>query len=254
MAIVTFSRPPPKIAAEEPRGDASRAQLKGFQTLQPLEAAGALAQATIAIHESGVPITARARAVAPFGDDEARPANRGVACPLTGARYVYCQPAGGEDGLAGHGSFHLFIAARAMPANALPLIAPPRAPQPHDLVHLVAISVDAGGNPFELATLNRWVTDEWLYPAQSVVAALCQFDLSRAPGDVLLNRWLTAVVGLCAPIIAVLLAERDRLLMAQDPDGEDRAIMVASRAPVDLKALLDAALHDASGNLAARLH
>ena len=40
------------------------------------------------------------------------------------------------------------------------------------LVHLVAISFDAIGKPMRLFIPNRWVADEWLYPARHVVALL----------------------------------------------------------------------------------
>jgi len=209
--------------------------------LSPHEAAGALAQATLSMHLSGVPLMRRLLpADAPMRLWDHYPADD-IVCPVSGARYFYHAHPPEERGAEEHGHFHLFLPVRAMAAPALPLIAPDRPAQPGDWVHIAALAVSDAGLPSALFTVNRWVTDEWLYPAHSIISAMDRFDLRRAPGDALVNAWLTAAVALCSPLIAVLLAERDRVLLAHDPLGEDRAYEVISRAPVDLQVLFEAA-------------
>lgn len=213
--------------------------------MPPGEAAHLLIQATLAMHRSGTPLMRRLLPAEtemrlwdhyPPGD---------VCCPVSGARYFYHAHPPEERGTGEHGHFHLFLPVRAMAAQARPLVAPDREAQGDDWVHLVALAISAEGLPTSLFTVNRWVTDECLYPAQSVMQAIGQFDLRGAAGDPLVNQWLTAAVALCAPLIGALLVERDSQLLAHDPGGENRAFEVLSRAPIDLQRLLDTALEQA---------
>lgn len=210
--------------------------------MSPHQAATTLNHATIAMFASGAPLMRRiVPAGAPMRLWDHYPPQDSV-CQRSGARFFYHSHPG-ENAVAGeHGHLHLFLPRTAMPEGALPLIAPDRAPGPGDFVHLAGLSIDHHGLPIALFTSNRWATDEWLYPAAAIIAALPQFSLSHAPGDPLVNRWIGAAVALCAPIIAGLLIERDRVLLARDPAGEDRRLAVVSQAPLDLQALLDAAI------------
>ena len=107
------------------------------------------------------------------------------------------------------------------------------------MVHIAALSISPAGLPLSLFTVNRWVTNEWLYPHGEIMSALAGFDLADAPGDPLVNRWLTAMVHLCAPLIDSLLAERDAALAAAGWDGENCALEILSTTTVDLQGLVD---------------
>ncbi|MFK9804338.1 DUF6969 family protein, partial [Escherichia coli] len=84
--------------------------------------------------------------------------------------------------------------------------------------------------------VNRWVTDDIMYPAEAIIAALPHFDLADAPGDTLVNQWLTAAVALGRPELAALLHARDRALPMNA--SEDRSIEILSRTPFDLDAMI----------------
>lgn len=162
-----------------------------------------------------------------------------------GSRFFYhCHPV--EERSAGeHGHFHLFLAKSAMPDNAVPLIAPPPPSNPDapraDVVHLGALAISTEGLPLCWFTTNRWVTDEWIYPASALIAQLVRFDLRGPDGDPLVNDWLTAMVGLCRADLADLLAQRDAVLEANDPSGENRAVEITSIKPISLERLFDSA-------------
>lgn len=217
--------------------------------LTPFQAAVTLNQATIAMFASGAPLMRR---ILPAGTamrlwDHYPPQD--IVCRRSGSRFFYhAHPSGSISGE--HGHLHLFLPRAAMPVDSNPLIAPDRAASSADAVHIAALSIDGNGLPIALFTVNRWVTDEWLFPAAAIVAALPCFTLRHAPGDPLVNRWIAAAVALCAPMIEALLDERDRVLALRDPGGEDRAIAVVSQMPLDLQFLLDSAI-DGAGRLPA---
>lgn len=159
-----------------------------------------------------------------------------------GSRFFYhCHPPA-ERGTGEHGHFHLFLAKSAMPGIAIPMIAPravlsdePRA----DVVHIGALAISTEGLPLWWFTTNRWVTDEWLYPAAAVIGELARFDLRGPDGDPLVNDWLTAMVGLCRGDLAELLKQRDAALKAADITGENRSVEITSSMPISLERLFD---------------
>ncbi len=165
-----------------------------------------------------------------------------------GSRYFYhCHPPG-ERAEGEHGHFHLFFDRSAMPGGTVPLIAAPLAPRDEpraDVVHIAALAISDQGLPLQWFGTNRWVTDEWLYPAYAVIAMLDQFDLRGPNGDSLVNEWLTAMVGLAREEIAELLHSRDDVLREADMNGqvhgEDRAVEITSAAPISLERLLETA-------------
>ena len=215
--------------------------------MSPKQAAQILVEATIVMHQSGVPLMRR---VVPDSADaditlwEHYPENDAVS-PHTQSRYFYhCHPVE-ERGADEHGHFHLFLPKSAMPhprrARLGPIGRRARSQKPQ-VVHIAALSITPAGLPLSLFTVNRWVTNEWLYPHGDIMSALAGFDLADAPGDPLVNRWLTAMVHLCAPLIDSLLAERDAKLAAHGWDGEDHAFEILSSATVDIQELVDGAL------------
>lgn len=157
-----------------------------------------------------------------------------------GSRYFYhCHPPG-ERAEGEHGHFHLFLAKSAMPATVEPLrqVASGSSGEPRaDVVHLAALAISTEGLPLSWFTTNRWVTDEWLYPAGAVAAVLDLFDLRGADGDPHVNDWLTAMVALSRSTILDLLRQRDAVLDRQDPTGENRALEIASLSPISLERL-----------------
>jgi len=106
-------------------------------------------------------------------------------------------------------------------------------------VHIAALSVDADGLPGAWFATNRWVTDEWLYPADSIIAQLHPGMFAHAPGDPLVNRWLGAALECATPVLADLLDRRDRRLREQAIDGEDCAVEIIASQQWDLLALLN---------------
>lgn len=141
-----------------------------------------------------------------------------------------------------HGHFHCFMYTELLADTARP-IALPQHPDLLNggLVHLIAISFDANGVPTRLFAPNRWVTDEWMYPADDVVALIECFSIVSDPRFSLTSRWLAAILRLCHSQIETVLRERDRVLDARrkiDPDGftEDRSVEIVSSLPFDLDA------------------
>jgi hypothetical protein len=96
--------------------------------------------------------------------------------------------------------------------------------------------MDRFGRPTALFTTNRWVTDETLYSAETLIAALPRFALDLAHPSWPLNRWLTAMVTLYSAEIAILLRARDAVL--ESIDLEDRNVEVLSHHRIDLDAKL----------------
>lgn len=202
-----------------------------------LEAAAALLiDATVEMAQSGKPLMRRV-----LPDDPTRvwshyPPDDAVD-RLTGARWFYHAHPLEERGDGEHGHFHLFLD-RADFADAESAIAGPLGDSGGaSVVHIAALSVDLAGLPRALFAVNRWVTDEWLYPAADILARLRRFDLGNAgDGDPIVNRWLTAVVAAFEPELRAVLQERDRAIAGKGPDWfEDRSAEVLSSIAIDLQ-------------------
>jgi hypothetical protein len=144
--------------------------------------------------------------------------------PASGAQWYYhCHiPAEGDE----HGHFHCFV----RPSG-----------KDGPVHHLVAVGVDAFGHLKRLFTVNQWVVgDDWL-DAEATIALLPRFDMQMPRPSYLVNRWLTAILGLYGDEIAELIRERDRVLAAHlPPTGvaalEDKQLEVTSQRNVDLNA------------------
>ena len=179
---------------------------------------------------------------------------------ISHAQYFYHRHPG-RDESGEHGHFHLFLRAEGMPEGTLPLLLPeaaianlPTPPQAapskrgmrDEVSHLVAIAVDVAGEPVRLFTTNRWVTGETWYRADDVIRMLDRFVLDAAEPASFVNFWLSAIVRLYQPEIAMLLRERDRTVM--DPRRrrrridvfEDPTLEITSSLPIDLDARLAA--------------
>jgi hypothetical protein len=179
--------------------------------------------------------------------------------PVSHAQYFYhCHPDPDEPGE--HGHFHLFLRAEGMQEGALPLLLPeaaiafPTPPQAapskrgdrDEVSHLIAIAVDAAGEPMRLFTTNRWVTGETWYRADDVIRMLDRFALDTAEPASPVNDWLAAIMRLYQPEIAMLVRKRDEAVM--DPRRrrrridvfEDPKFEIVSSLAIDLDARLAA--------------
>jgi hypothetical protein len=157
-----------------------------------------------------------------------------------------------------HGHFHTFLRAEGMPAGMAPLVLPEAAvadavPPPQaapaqrgsreEVSHLVAISLDAAGEPIRLFTTNRWVTGETWYRAEDVLAMLGRFTFAATEPERLCDRWLVAVLALFRPQVAAVLRARDMTVMAwrrrrRASVFEDPRLEITSSLDIDLGAQL----------------
>jgi hypothetical protein len=185
--------------------------------------------------------------------------------PANHTQYFYhAHPAPAAPGPTGrieHGHFHLFLRAEGIPAGIRPLLLPElavaNAPLPRqstplkhgsrdEICHLVAIAIDAVGEPIRLFTTNRWVTGETWYRADDVIAMLGRFQVQGAAPSAVVNRWLGAMVRLFEPEIAVLLRHRDKAIREwrwrrRTNVFEDARLEMTSSFDIDLGARLAAA-------------
>jgi hypothetical protein len=178
--------------------------------------------------------------------------------PRSHAQYFYHSHPPGESGPGEHGHFHTFLRARGMQVGVRPLVLPelaiagtpaapnaPSAPEGQDgdtWCHMVAIAMDAAGRPLRLFTTNRWVTGETWYRAADVTAMLDRFTLEPTPPAPLLNRWVTAMIGVFRPQIATLLEARDKAVMdwrmrrrGKVHVFDDRRLEITSALAIDLE-------------------
>jgi hypothetical protein len=184
--------------------------------------------------------------------------------PETHAQYFYHAHPAALRPPGEHGHFHTFLRPRGMPPGTRPLIMPelaiadapaqpagaavPPAPQPNqgadndELSHLVAVAMNATGEPIRLFTTNRWVTGETWYSGADVIAMLDRFVIDLARPSWLLNRWIGAIIRLFRPQIVELVRARDHAIMAwrRRHRGkvhvfEDRRLEVASSQDIDLE-------------------
>ncbi|MES2948270.1 MAG: hypothetical protein V4858_06990 [Pseudomonadota bacterium] len=167
--------------------------------------------------------------------------------PATGcAWYYHAHGAAQAPAWEEHGHFHCFMYTERLSPAARPMALPAHPDfNQGGLVHLAAISFDARGAPARLFIPNRWVTDEWLYPARHIITLLDQFSISSDTRHELTNRFLSAVLRLFHPHIAAALRERDRAIRARNKDNardftEEPSIPVTASMALDLDAHLAA--------------
>ena len=166
--------------------------------------------------------------------------------PDTGALWYFHAHSGDrQDGSwpeCGH--FHLFLYSEHLPRDAAPIALPDDAnAELGGLCHLVAISFAASGVPTRIFATNRWVTDEWLYPAEIIIPLLDRFEIDSDRFG-LTTRWLAAALRLFRPQVEWSLLERDRALARlrqQDPlrFSEDREHEILVSVPFDLNGQID---------------
>lgn len=155
-------------------------------------------------------------------------------------------------GTAEHGHFHTFLRAGGMPdgvAQAQAQAEQASEPWPEGdeaISHLIAVSMDAWGEPIGLFACNRWVTGETWYAAEDVIRMLDRFEIDHAWPSWPANRWLGAMLRLYRPWIEGLLRHRDAVVEAwrrAHPGGdvfEDRALEITGYLPVSVPDLMAA--------------
>lgn len=148
--------------------------------------------------------------------------------PSTKARWFYHAHPPDQREPGEHGHFHLFLPCSAF--DGIEALASPgpknkRGKTPSKVVHFAALAFNTAGLPTHWFTVNRWVTNEYLMPAEAIVERLNLFDVSDAPGDALVNQWITAAVALYRSEIAELLRQRDIGLFDNAYEDRDREIL-----------------------------
>ena len=153
-------------------------------------------------------------------------------------------------GAAEHGHFHTFLRAGGMPDGVAPAkVVEASEPWPEGeeaISHLVAVSMDAWGEPIGLFACNRWVTGESWYAAEDVIRMLDRFEIDHAWPSWPANRWLGAMLRLYRPWIEGLLRHRDAVVAAWQRAHpgtdvfEDRALEITGYLPVSVPALMTA--------------
>ncbi|AKU12223.1 hypothetical protein AzCIB_2328 [Azoarcus sp. CIB] len=164
----------------------------------------------------------------------------------THAQYYYHAHRGELE----HGHFHTFLRAAGMPDGVCPLPFA-RATEAWSagneaISHLIAISMDAWGEPIGLFACNRWVTGETWYPAEDVIGMLDRFVIDHAWPSWPTNRWISAMLRLYRPWIEGLLWHRDAVIAAHPnarPDDdvfENRTLEITGLLPISVDRLLAA--------------
>lgn len=169
-----------------------------------------------------------------FPDDDARDAE-------TRSRWYYHVHAPGDRDPAEHGHFHLFLHRTQMDPEADARVVPAEGEEAAaHVVHVAGLSIDHQGIPITWFATNRWVTDEFMYPAQTVIGHLDRYNVDNTPEDDLVNRLMTAMVALYRDELADLLRERDRrldaLIAAEGPSAYESGNDVLATRAIDLDA------------------
>ena len=194
------------------------------------------------IAKEGVSLVPRVvPADAPFVQYQHYPRGDCIA-PGNKSRWFYHahKPEEREDGE--HGHFHMFL-----PLDIFDDVEPyyqppaklPNGKNTQGVVHFGALSFGLDGMPLSWFTTNYWVTYEYMMPAEAIASRLRHFDMSGAPGDPLVNDWLTAAVHHFHDPIIEMMRRRDVFLKEKKQElgsavFADKKVEILSRLPFDL--------------------
>lgn len=172
-----------------------------------------------------------------YPDDDARDA-------MTRSRWYYHVHAPGDRDPSEHGHFHLFLHRTQLNDPAAVLVAPAEGEDAlAHVTHIAGLSVDQSGVPLAWFATNRWVTDEFLYPADAMIAHLDRYNVDATPEDGLVNRFLTAMVALYRTELADLLRTRDaklaKLVKVGGLDAYEADNDILATCPIDLDAKIE---------------
>jgi len=159
------------------------------------------------------------------------------------ARWYYHVHAEGDRDEDEHGHFHLFLHRTQLPEGLEPKVWPPQGEDAKaHVTHVIGLSINKMGIPRAWFVTNRFVTNEFLYPADVMIKHLPDFNVDDTKEDELVNRFVTAMVALYRSEIADLLKERDarhaELLQEHGDAAYEKAsgVDVLTQIPIDLDA------------------
>ena len=165
---------------------------------------------------------------------------RSAACK---SRWYYHVHAAGSRDEDEHGHFHLFLHRTQLPEGLEPKVWPPQGEDDKaHVTHLIGLSIATNGIPRSWFATNRFVTNEFLYPADVMIDHLPDFNVDDTKEDDLVNRFVTAMVALYRDEIADLLRRRDEMQDQLVADLGEKAYETASgvevlaQIPIDLDA------------------
>ena len=150
-----------------------------------------------------------------------------------------------------NGHFHTFLRQSGMSTGTVPVAYDGEETWPTGkdaLSHLVGISMDAYGFPIGLFTTNRWVTAEVWYKYEDVIAMLGRFKIDHAFPSWPVNLWISAMLILFRPQIAILLHQRDQVIADwadknQNSDVfEDRKLDITSYTEINVEQQIKAVI------------
>ncbi|MGB3472533.1 MAG: hypothetical protein WBA51_17095 [Erythrobacter sp.] len=163
------------------------------------------------------------------------------------ARWYYHVHAAGDRDADEHGHFHLFLHRDQLPEGLEPKVWPPQGEEAKaHVTHLIGLSIDTLGIPRSWFATNRFVTNEFLYPADVMIDHMPAFNVDDTRQDDLVNRFVTAMVALYREEIAELLHQRDarqaELVAEHGEAGYEKASGedVLAQIPIDLDAKIGA--------------
>ena len=151
--------------------------------------------------------------------------------PETKAQYFYhahAEPDRMENDptLGENGHFHILMRNEAPSSNAY------ITPDTPALTHIIAISMDASGQPRALFTVNHWVTDGIYEPAAVVKQFLYCYEITFDHELHLVSKWICSLLRLFQDKIKDLLDDRDKALASYGNQGskvyEDRSLEIIS--------------------------
>ncbi|MEO0699858.1 MAG: hypothetical protein AAFY81_09100, partial [Pseudomonadota bacterium] len=143
--------------------------------------------------------------------------------------------------------FHLFLHRTQLPEGLEPKVWPPQGEDAKaHVTHLIGLSINTLGIPRAWFATNRYITNEFLYPADVMIEHLPAFNVDDTKEDDLVNRFVTAMVALYREEIADLLRERDarhaELVAEHGEAAYEKAsgVDVLAQIPIDLDAKISA--------------
>lgn len=149
--------------------------------------------------------------------------------PVSKARWFYHAHPPEQRDPGEHGHFHIFLPLSAFDGEEP--VARPEKETAAKVVHVAALLFDTSGLPGGWIATNQWVTEEYLFSAEAIIARLDRINLDQAgeaEGMADVGRWLTLAMKMCREEITQLLRDRDRAL-AQSAGPRDRKAEVLAR-------------------------
>jgi hypothetical protein len=143
----------------------------------------------------------------------------------TKSRWYYHVHAPGDRDPSEHGHFHLFLHLTQLDAGVEAIVSPKSKDddEPVPMTHLIGLAINHYGIPCQWFATNRWVTDEYMHSAETMISHMDRYNVDDTEEDKTVNRFLTAMVALYRDEIGELLIERDNKLISlgAGPDNLD---------------------------------